>query len=71
MANLLAYSDQAKKEFKVEVEAIGPVRHKNLVREDAHAFNSDEETEDLKGTTLHALQLSPPHTVRIAVVGDM
>ncbi|MED6194591.1 hypothetical protein PIB30_029969 [Stylosanthes scabra] len=45
------HSDQAKKEFKVEVEAIGPVRHMNLVRslrEDAHAFNSEEETDDLK-----------------------
>ncbi|XP_073040903.1 probable serine/threonine-protein kinase At1g01540 [Primulina eburnea] len=30
--NLLNYKGQAEKEFKVEVEAIGRVRHKNLVR---------------------------------------
>ncbi|CAL9001812.1 unnamed protein product, partial [Prunus brigantina] len=30
--NLLNNKGQAEKEFKVEVEAIGRVRHKNLVR---------------------------------------
>lgn len=29
---LLLYRGQAEKEFRVEVEAIGHVRHKNLVR---------------------------------------
>ncbi|MED6219356.1 hypothetical protein PIB30_035070 [Stylosanthes scabra] len=59
------HSDQAKKEFEVEVEAIRLVRHKNLVR--SHRYFAE-------GTTLHALhalQWPPPRTVRIAVVGDV
>ena len=30
--NFFCFREQAEKEFKVEVEAIGRVRHKNLVR---------------------------------------
>lgn len=52
---------QAEKEFKVEVEAIGRVRHKNLVRllgycaEGAHRYLSLINSESLIGFTyLHA-----------------